>query len=74
MDFTTARRTTGGPYAVADAISGVWPEQARAIAASTIKDDSNGNESFGVQLLRDVRKVLGTFEQMELNEAESVSH
>ena len=44
--------------AVADAIGGRWPEQARAIASSMIKDDSNSYGSLGVQLLRDIRTVF----------------
>jgi uncharacterized protein DUF3631 len=43
--------------AVADAIGGPWPEEARAIAVSMAKGPAD-NVSLGVQLLRDIRAAF----------------
>ena len=45
--------------AIADAVGGDWPQCARDAAVAAVAERSSGPASLGVQLLADVRRVLG---------------
>lgn len=55
--------------AVADLAGGHWPQRGRVSAVTLVTDAAaNGRQTFGVQLLADLRKVFGTSKAMSTDE------
>ncbi len=50
--------------AVADAAGGVWPALARETAVTLVTENKSKGGSLGIQLLRDLRKVIGNADTM----------
>lgn len=55
--------------AVADMAGGEWPHRARVSAVTLVTDAAaNGRQTFGVQLLADLKKVFGTSKAMSTDD------
>jgi hypothetical protein len=50
--------------AIADAVSGSWPDRARAAAVALVTESKRSTPSLGIRLLTDLKKVFGDNEVM----------